>query len=38
MQEEMKRFKIIVKGHEKRIKQLEDKLAEYTLENEDEDD
>lgn len=31
MQDEMKRLKIIVKGHEKRIKILEDKLTEYEV-------
>lgn len=38
MQEEIKRLKIIVKGHEKRIKTLEDKLADYELNGEDEDE
>jgi coronin-1B/1C/6 len=37
MQDEMKRLKIIVKGHEKRIKLLEDKLTEYEVAAEDED-
>jgi coronin-1B/1C/6 len=37
MQEEIKRLKIIVKGHEKRIKTLEDKLADYNL-NDDDDE
>lgn len=38
VQEEIKRLKIIVKGHEKRIKTLEDKLAEYNINYDDEDD
>ena len=37
MQEEIKRLKIIVKGHEKRIKTLEDKLSDYNL-NDDDDE
>jgi len=35
MQDEMKRLKIIVKGHEKRIKILEDKLTEYEVAEEE---
>jgi hypothetical protein len=38
VQEEIKRLKIIVKGHEKRIKTLEDKLAEYNINYDDEDE
>ena len=38
IQEEIKRLKIIVKGHEKRIKKLEDKLTEFNINYEDEDD
>ena len=37
MQDEMKRLKIIVKGHEKRIKILEDKLTEYEVAAEEDD-
>lgn len=37
MQDEMKRLKIIVKGHEKRIKMLEDKLTEYEVAAEEDD-
>jgi hypothetical protein len=35
VQEEIKRLKVIVKGHEKRIKTLEDKLVEYDIGYED---
>jgi hypothetical protein len=38
MQDEIKRLKIIVKGHEKRIKTLEDKLSDYNLNDDDEDE
>jgi hypothetical protein len=38
LQEEIKRLKIIVKGHEKRINTLEDKLNEYNINYEDDDD
>ena len=38
VQEEIKRLKIIVKGHEKRIKTLEDKLTEYNINYDDEDE
>merc|ERR1712127_91949 len=38
VQEEIKRLKIIVKGHEKRIKTLEDKLTEYQINYDDEDE
>lgn len=38
LQEEIKRLKIIVKGHEKRIKTLEDKLSDYNINYDDEDD
>jgi coronin-1B/1C/6 len=38
VQEEIKRLKIIVKGHEKRIKTLEDKLAEYNINYDDDDE
>jgi coronin-1B/1C/6 len=38
MQDEIKRLKIIVKGHEKRIKTLEDKLADYNLNDDDDDE
>lgn len=37
LQDEMKRLKIIVKGHEKRIKILEDKLTEYEVAAEEDD-
>lgn len=38
VQEEIKRLKIIVKGHEKRIKTLEDKLTEYNINYDDDDE
>jgi coronin-1B/1C/6 len=38
MQDEIKRLKIIVKGHEKRIKTLEDKLSDYNLNDDDDDE
>jgi coronin-1B/1C/6 len=38
VQEEIKRLKIIVKGHEKRIKTLEDKLTEFNINYDDDDE
>ena len=38
IQDEIKLLKIIVKGQEKRIKTLEDKLTEYNINYDDEDE
>jgi predicted membrane protein len=38
VQDELRRLKIIVKGHEKRIKTLEDKLTEYDIEYDENDE
>jgi hypothetical protein len=38
MQDEIRRLKIIVKGHEKRIKTMEDKFSELNIEYEDDDE